>query len=420
MDSRNRRKVPFQRAFHKKTPLRTAVKRSVAIIGTLDSKGEEHLFLRNAIQSKGYATITIDVGTTGVSPFPPDYSISKLIGSRATDRSRLIEAIIERTRELVLDLYQRGRIGGMISVGGGTGTFIGTSVMRILPLGFPKFMVSTVASRDMSQVIGTKDITIMHSVVDMLGMNSISRLVLTKAAGAICGMVSSTDNRKKALPRIALSLFGFVTQAAENIKSVLEENHFEVIPFHANGTGGMALEEMMAESYFEGVLDLATHELADAMFGGYCGGIGPQRLITKKGVDTPRLLVPGGLEAAVLEFDRNSIPEEYKDRKIFFYDFRSAIRLTADELRTLAQIVANKLNQSYNSNKVLIPLKGWSESDKEGDVLFDPESSKAFCDALEKSLKSGVKVIKVDYHINEMAFAKVAADFMIRMIKDQG
>ena len=255
------------------------------------------------------------------------------------------------------ELHETGKLGGAVALGGGTGTHIGTGVLRTLPLGVPKLMVSTVASRDMSQVIGTKDITIMHSVVDMLGMNSISRLVLTNAAGAICGMMSSTDNGEKALPRIALSLFGFITQAAENIKSVLEENHFEVIPFHANGTGGMAMEEMMEESFFEGVLDLATHELTDAMFDGYCGGIGPQRLITKKGVDTPRLLIPGGLETAVLEFDRNSIPEEYKDRKIFFYDFRSAIRLTADELKTLAQIVAAKLNQSHNSNKVLIPAQ---------------------------------------------------------------
>jgi len=396
------------------------MKRSVAIVGTLDSKGEEHLFLKEAIESKGYSTITIDVGTTGMSPFQPDHSVSKLIDSGGIDRSRIIEAIIKKAKELVLDLYHEGRIGGMISAGGGTGTFIGTSVMRILPLGFPKLMVSTVASRDMSQVIGTKDITIMHSVVDMVGLNSISRLILTKAAGAVCGMMSSTDNGEKGLPRIALSLFGFVTQAAENIKSVLDENHFEVIPFHANGTGGMAMEEMTGESFFEGVLDLATHELADAMFGGYCGGIGPERLITKKGVDTPRLVIPGGLDAAVLEFHRNNIPEQYKERKIFFYDFRSAIRLTADESRALARIVASKLNQSHNSNKVLIPLKGWSEADKEGDVLFDPESSKAFCDALEKSLKPEVEVLKVDYHINEMAFAKVAADFMMGMIKDQG
>ncbi len=395
------------------------MKRAVAILGTLDSKGKEHQFLKEAIESNGYSTITIDVGTTGASPFPPDYSISKLIASMGTDRSCIIEAIIEKAKALALDLYREGKIGGMISAGGGTGTFIGTSIMKVFPLGFSKVMVSTVASRDMSQVIGTKDITMMHSVVDMLGMNSISRIILTKAAGAICGMMSAENEEGEKLPRVALSLYGFITRAAENIKSVLEENHFEVIPFHANGTGGMAMDEMMGDSFFNGVLDLATHELADAMFGGYCGGIGPQRLITKKGIDTPRLVIPGGLDAAVLEFDRRSIPEKYKERKIFFYDFRSAIRLTPDESRTLARTVATKLNQSHNANKILIPLRGWSEADKEGDVLFDPESSRAFSETLERSLEPRVEIVKVDYHINDKEFAREAACIMIRMINDQ-
>jgi len=156
------------------------------------------------------------------------------------------------------------------------------------------------------------------------------------------------------------------------------------------------------------------------MFGGYCGAIGPQRLLTPEGVDTPRLVIPGGLDSAVLEFDHKSIPERYKDRRIFFYDFRSAIRLTADESRTLARILADKLNQGHNPIKILIPLKGWSEADREGDVLFDPGSSQAFCETLEKSLKSDVKVIKVDYHINDKEFAQEAADIMISMIKDSG
>ena len=395
------------------------MKKSVAIVGTLDSKGEEHLFLKEVIESKGYLTITIDIGTTGLSKFPPDFSLSKSINSKGMERSSMVEAIVEKAKELVCDLYHQGKVGAIISAGGGTGTFMGTSIMKVLPLGVPKFMVSTVASRDMSQTIGTKDITIMHSVVDMLGLNSISRLILAKAGGAVCGMMSVSNDEDNVLNRVALSLFGFVTQAAENIKAILEKNDFEVVPFHANGTGGMAMEEMIEESFFGGVLDLATHELADAMFGGYCGAIGPQRLSTPEGVTTPRLVIPGGLDSAVLEFDNKSIPEKYKDRKIFFYDFRSAIRLTADESRSLAKTVAYKLNQSYNPIKVLIPLKGWSEADKEGDVLFDAESSSAFSNSLQKLLKSDIDVIKVDYHINENAFADVAAALMIKMIKDQ-
>jgi uncharacterized protein (UPF0261 family) len=393
------------------------MRKSIAIVGTFDSKGEEHLFLKEVIESKGHSTITVDIGTTDAVPFSPDFSVKKLLDKNKMDRSHIIETIIEKATELILDLFHHHKIGGIISVGGGTGTFMGTSIMKALPLGVPKFMVSTVASRDMSQIIGTKDITIMHSVVDMLGLNSISRLILAEAGGAVCGMMSDSADEDNASNRVALTLFGFVTQAAENIKSLLIENDFEVVPFHANGTGGMAMEEMIEESLFGGVLDLATHELADAMFGGYCGGIGPQRLRTPERVTTPRLVIPGGLDCAVLEFDKKSIPEKYKDRKIFFYDFRSAIRLTTDESRILARTVADKLNESHNHIKMLIPLGGWSEADREGDVLFDPESSNAFCETLEQSLKSDVTVVKVDYHINDREFARKAVDMMISMIR---
>ena len=396
------------------------MRKSVAIVGTLDSKGEEHLFLKEVIEAKGYSTITIDIGTTGLSAFTPDFSASKLIGTRMTERTHMIRAVIEKASELVLSLYGRGKIGSIISAGGGTGTFMGTSIMKVLPLGIPKLMVSTVASRDMSQTIGTKDITVMHSVVDLLGLNSLSRLILRRAAGAVCGMMAGSRDEGEAIPRVALSLFGFVTQAAENAKAILEENGYEVIPFHANGTGGMAMEEMMGEAFFDGVLDLATHELVDAMFDGYCGGIGPQRLRTPEGIDTPRLVIPGGLDSAVFEFDRSSIPEKYRDRKIFFYDFRSAIRLTANESRSVARTVADKLNQSHNPAKILIPIKGWSEADREGDVLFDPESSQAFLETLEKSLRSDIEVFKVDHHINDKEFARQAVDMLIGMINDDG
>ena len=393
-------------------------KKSVAIVGTMDSKGPEHLFLKKTIESMGHKTITIDIGTAELTGFKADFSVSGLIGNKKSDRSSIIESIIEKAKEIVLDLFHKGKIGAVISAGGGTGTFMATSIMKVLPLGVPKFMVSTVASRDMSQVIGTKDITIMHSVVDFLGVNSISRIILEKAAGAVCGMSSYGSNNKNSLPRVALTLFGFITEAAENIKSILEQDNFEVIPFHANGTGGMAMEEMAGESFFDGILDLATHELVDDMFGGYCRGVGPRRLFNPDAANIPRLVIPGGLDSAVLEFDHKNIPAEYKDRKIFFYDFRSAIRLTPDESRLLAETVAHKLNNSRNPTKILIPLKGWSEADREGDVLFDPQSSDMFCESLEKSLNLDIEVVKVQYHINDAGFAREAAGIMMNMITD--
>ena len=237
---------------------------------------------------------------------------------------------------MIRRLYENNEISGIISAGGGTGTYISTSIMHVLPLGVPKVMVSTVASRDMSETVGVKDITMMHSVSDILGINTVTGRILDNAAGAVCGMVKNrweTASKKK---RIALSFFGFITRAAENVKENLENMGYEVVPFHANGTGGMAMMELAAEGYFHGIFDLATHELADKLMDGYCGAIGEKRFEPVNGRKIPRLIVPGGMDCIVLEFTRDDIPPQIRDRKIFFYDFRSAIRVNADESRLLA------------------------------------------------------------------------------------
>ncbi|MBW2605982.1 MAG: Tm-1-like ATP-binding domain-containing protein, partial [Deltaproteobacteria bacterium] len=304
---------------------------AIAVVGTFDSKGEEHLFIKQAIERRGLKTLTINVGTKGPSTFPADLDLYAEVikeGSAGPgSRDEAIQAILARAREVIEDRCEKGEISGIISAGGGTGTHIGTSIMRVLPLGVPKVMVSTVASRDMAKIVGTRDITMMHSVVDLLGVNSISGGVLDRAAGAICGMVQGQWKAQGEKKRVALTMFGFITKAAELTKGYLEEMGYEVIAFHANGTGGMAMEELAAEGYFQGILDLATHELADELMGGYCRGIGPERLEPVPGRDIPRLVVPGGLDCAVLEFTRETIPDQFRDRKIFFYDFRSAIRL---------------------------------------------------------------------------------------------
>ena len=344
---------------------------AIAILGTFDSKGEEHLFLKSCIERRGFQTLTINVGTKSPSPFPPDLDLYRdVIKDENEDtgsRDKAIQAVLLRAKELILELHKKGEICGIISAGGGTGTHLGTNIMHALPLGIPKIMVSTVASRNMAKIVGTKDITMMHSVVDLLGVNSISGNILDRAAGAICGMAQSQWRPRGGKRRIALTLFGFITQAAEGIKQSLEDMGYEVIPFHANGTGGMAMEELAAEEYFHGVLDLATHELADALMDGYCGGIGPGRLEPVPGLDIPRLVVPGGLDCAVLEFNRHNVPDKFRDRKTFFYDFRSAIRLNEEETQYLAGQLAKKLNRKTSNIKVLIPILGWSEADRKGE-----------------------------------------------------
>lgn len=396
----------------------------IVILGTFDSKSEEHQFFKRQIEQRGQPTLTINVGVKGLSPFPVDIDlfaeIKKEGPGNIDSRDKAIEAMIACARKRVNALYADGAISGIISAGGGSGTYLCTRIMHALPVGIPKVMVSTVASRNMAEIVGTKDITMMHSVVDLLGVNSISGGVLDRAAAAICGMVQSRWRPEKSRKRIALTFFGFITQAAENVKKYLEQAGYEIIAFHANGTGGMAMEELSSTGYFQGILDLATHELADALKGGYCGGIGPERLEPGVGTKLPRLVVPGGLDCAVLEFTRDTIPPEYRDRKIFFYDFRSAIRLTKDETRFLAEQLAAKLNKTVSGIKILIPLRGWSEADREGGVLYAPDTAQLFIDILKKDINPEIEIKLVDHHINDSPFARVAAEMMDAMIINQG
>ena len=395
------------------------MKSSIAVLGTFDTKGEEHLFLKERIEQRGVRTLTINVGTKKPASCTVDLDLfsslkEKGILQDSQDRDQMIQAMLEKAGKVVKALHERGEISGIVSAGGGSGTYLCTGIMRVLPLGIPKVMLSTVASRDMTNVIGTKDITMMHSVSDILGINSILGGMLDKAAGAVCAMAQSQWTPDKNRPRIALSFFGFITQAAEQIKELLENKNYEVVTFHANGTGGNAMEELAFEGFFKGILDLATHELADHLMDGYCSGIGPQRFGTISGI--PRLIVPGGLDCAVLEFDRYSIPEQYKDRKIFFYDFRSAIRLNKKETQTIAQQLSEKLNSSGATTKVLIPMKGWSVADHIDGPLYDPEMNDLFIETFKENLSPAITVKKEDLHINDLSFAKSAADMMDQMI----
>ncbi len=396
-------------------------KPAIAIVGTFDSKGEEHLFLKDCIEKRGVPTLTVNVGTRKPSAFPVDIDLfpglKRALKGNSGNRDKAIETAIALGQKVIRDRYLRGEIAGMISAGGGTGTHLGASIMRVLPLGVPKVMVSTVASRNMAKTVGTKDITMIHSVVDLLGVNSISGMILDKAAGAICGMVKSPWKAKAKKKRIALSFFGFITKGAEEIKHSLEQMGYEVVSFHANGTGGMAMEELVREGYFDGILDFAIHELADELMGGYCRGIGPQRLEPPAGRPVPRLVVPGGMDCAVLEFTRDTVPHEHRNRKLFFYDFRSAIRLNKKETTYLAVQVAEKLRLDPSHVKVLVPQQGFSEADHVRGPLFDPAMNEVFVRKLKKELNPLLEIREADYHINDAAFARLAAEMMDDMVR---
>ena len=394
---------------------------AIAVLGTFDSKAEEHIFLKKQIEKRGLPALTINVGTRSLAPVPVDLDLLEIVRTNnpaiPEGRDNIINAMLQEAKDHIHKLFDNGKISGIISAGGGTGTHICTTIMHELPLGFPKVMVSTVASRDMSTVVGTKDIVMIHSVADLLGVNSISGLILDKAAAGICGMAHSQWKPSAEKKRIALPFFGFITPGAEATRQALESLGYEVIAFHANGTGGMAMEELAEEGYFHGILDLATHELADDLLDGYCGGIGPQRFEPVPGRSVPRLVVPGGLDCAVLEFTRASIPKQYEDRKIFFYDFRSAIRLNEKETSFIAAQLAEKLNKDPANIRVLVPTRGWSGADKPDGPLFDPDMSRLFLHKFKDSLDSKIQIQEVDHHINDDAFGDIAAKLMDAMVR---
>jgi len=397
-----------------------ATRLPILVAGTFDSKAEEHLFLQSRIEARGFSVKTMNLGTRSPSPFRADHDLfHDLIEdpSGPKGRDERIRTVLEGGKKLVKKLHRQGRISAVISLGGGTGTHLATGIMRILPLGFPKVMVSTVASRDMSGIVGTSDITMVHSVADILGVNSILGEIVDRAAGAVCGMVDGQWRPQGKNECVALSMFGFITTAAEAAKVHLEQKGYEVVCFHANGTGGMAMEELAAEGRFSGILDLATHELADELKGGYCRGIGPRRFEPPPERNIPRLVVPGGLDCAVLEFTRENIPQPYRNRKIFFYDFRSAVRLTQEETRQMARQLAQRLNKSPSHNQILIPLKGWSEADRENGPLYDVEIRDAFIREIKGHLRPEIKIQMLDLHINDAGFAQSAAEAMDRMIQ---
>ncbi len=397
---------------------------SIAVLGTYDTKGEEHLFIKARIEKQGLHALTINVGTKNPAPCDVDLDLFTVLRDKGIltenrDRDEMIQAMLDEARGVVKTLHDRGEIYGIVSAGGGSGTHLCAGIMRVLPLGVPKVMLSTVASRNMSRVVGTRDITMMHSVSDILGINSILGGMLDKAAVAVCAMARSDWTFGREQRRIALSFFGFITQAAEQIRSILEDKGYEVVTFHANGTGGTAMEELAEEGYFDGILDLAAHELADHLMNGYCGDIGPHRFEPISGKTIPRLVVPGGLDCAVLEFDRHSIPDQFKERKIFFYDFRSAIRLNEMETQTIARQLSDKLNPAGEMVKVLIPMRGWSVADHVDEPLYDPDMNDLFIKTFEQNLAMIIPVLKEDCHINDLPFAQRAAEMMVQMIESK-
>ena len=398
--------------------------KTIAIVGALDTKGQEFAFLKEEIQKRGCRTLVVDTGVLGAARFEPDVSRSRVAEAGGSDLSQLLErkdrgeAIAVMTvgvAEITRELYRNGQIDGIISMGGGGGTVIGTSAMRALPVGFPKLMVSTLASGDTAPYVGTTDITMMPSVVDVAGVNRISRRIYTNAAGAICGMVQGELDESGDKLLIAASMFGNTTTAVDHAREIMEAKGFEVLVFHATGAGGQTMEALVADEYITGVLDITTTEWADEI----CGGVlsaGPHRLEAAANTGIPQVVVPGCIDMCNF-WARDTVPEKYSDRT--FYEWNpnvTLMRTTPEENQRMGEIFAEKLNAATAPVAVLIPLKGYSQLDLEGGPFFWPEANQAFISALKSSLRQDIPVTELDYDINAPEFSSQVAETLLTML----
>jgi uncharacterized protein (UPF0261 family) len=326
----------------------------------------------------------------------------------AGDKGACLFNMIRGAEILTAELYEQGRFHGVISIGGGQGTDIGCSAMRCLPTGVPKLMVSTVASgrATFGPFVGTKDITLMHSVADMQGLNFLTRRILENAAGAICGMVQgdgSTDPGSQGIP-VALSMLGTTTPGALRAKAILEDRGFEVVAFHQNGTGGIAMEDMIRGTEFKGVLDLNLHEIGDRYVGGLHGAIREDRLEAAGDTGIPQFVVPGSINYMVLG-PLESLAPQMRARKLIVHNsYLTLVRLNHEELRGVGQLVAEKLNRASGVTRVFIPLQGYSFPDRRGLPHWDPEGNQVFVEALKEDLNPEIPLVELDAHINDPEF----------------
>lgn len=400
----------------------------IAIVGTLDTKGAEHAFLAEVLRSRGHEPLLIDVGTGGPPTVIPSLTREDVAREAGLDlasvlarqdRGAAVAAMASAIPTVLKRLAASGEIAGVISLGGGGGTAIATSGMRALPIGFPKVMVSTLATANPAGYVGESDIVMIPSVVDIAGLNRVSRLVLTRAAGAICGMVeASVDIAAGAAadrPIIAASMFGNTTTCVERARSVCEAAGYEVLVFHATGTGGRTMESLIASGIVAGVLDITTTEWADELVGGILAA-GPGRLDAAASAGVPAIVVPGCLD--MVNFGApETVPARFAGRTFYRHNPQvTLMRTTPEECAELGRILAEKLNASRGPVTVLLPLRGVSVVSLEGGAFHDPDADRALFTALKGGLRQGITVIECDSAINDTPFAERCAAELLKLM----
>jgi uncharacterized protein (UPF0261 family) len=411
---------------------------AVALVGTLDTKGQDFAFLAARMRAAGAGVIVIDAGTGAPDGLIPDVdgeAVAAAAGTSraelraASDRGRAVTEMGRGAALVVADLVARGRVGGVLAAGGSGGSSIAGQVMAALPVGLPKLLVSTMASGDVSPYVGAKDVCIMYSVVDVAGINRISRLVLGNAAAAMVGMVAAQEQaaREQAAPGqaaaedrplVAASMFGVTTPAVDCARARLTELGYEVLVFHATGAGGRALEALAEARLVSGVLDLTTTELADDLVGGVLSA-GPDRLTAAGAAGLPQVIAPGALD--MVNFGPPAtVPAKFTGRVFFEHNPTvTLMRTTAEEMAELGTRIGRKAVAAEGPTQVFWPDRGVSALDADGQPFRDQAADEACRAALDRELTAAGRTLqRVDAHINDPAFATAVADRLHQMITD--
>jgi uncharacterized protein (UPF0261 family) len=405
--------------------------KTICVIGAFDTKGEDHAFLRQEILKLGCQVLTINIGVLETTTlFPVDFEAKDVLkaggidldGIRAEgDKGAAMKAFDQAAPRLVRELYEQGKFDGIIGMGGSGGSSIIASAMRAIPIGIPKVLVSTVASGDVSFYVRGKDITIIPSIVDVAGLNRISRLIYARAAGAICGMVQNEPPQSREdRPIITASMFGNTTDCVNACGKALNDRGFEVLVFHATGAGGRAMETLVADGLVEGVLDITTTEWADEL----CQGVfsaGPERLDAPGQRGIPHLIVPGCVDMANFGAP-STVPEKFRRAKRLFYEWNPSVtlmRTNVEENRQMGEIFAKKANAATGPVAFLIPLRGVSMLDGDGQPFCDREADRAMFDTIKANVKPGISIVEVDLNINDPAFATKAVEMMLQLMSQR-
>lgn len=398
---------------------------TIAIVAALDTKGAEAGFIADIIRQRGHRAFMIDAGVLADPKIRADVSSSEVAQAggielqtlRAKgDKAQAMETMTRGAAVIAARLYAEKGLDAMIGIGGTAGTAISSSAMRALPIGVPKVLVSTVAAGDTRPYVGTKDLTMMYSVVDIAGLNRISTRVLANAAGAVIGMAETEIHSCQERPLIAASMFGNTTVCVNRARGILEAAGFEVLVFHATGAGGMTMESLIADGYVDGVLDLTTTEWADEL----CGGVfsaGPKRLEAAASAGIPQVVAPGCLDM-VNFWAPDTVPEKYVKRKLFRWNPNvTLMRTDVEENTKLGKILTDKINQSTGLASVLIPLCGLSQLDSEGGEYWWPQADQALFDAIRQNLRDDIPLVELDANINDPSFADRAAQTLLDMMR---